>query len=140
MCILFLDFDGCTHSAYGRNPKWSRVPFIAAAIASFPEVQIVISSSWREHYLIEKLRAMLGPLGDRVIGVTPLHRNDYGRVRQREIEAWMVTNRPPGTPFVALDDEPALFEKDCPWVIFCPPRVGFDGAAATELRRRLLAR
>lgn len=111
---------------------------IAAALAPFQEVQIVVSSSWREHYPLENLRQMLGQLGERVIGVTPLHRNDYGRVRQREIEAWMAANRPPVTPFVALDDDPQLFEKDCQWVIFCPPRVGFDDAAGTALRRRLL--
>lgn len=47
--LIFLDFDGVLHDAYGNLPVFAHVPALADALARFQDARIVITSSWREH-------------------------------------------------------------------------------------------
>lgn len=55
--ILFLDFDGVLHPFFPRadrsdeeNQLFAYLPRLEGVLRDFPEWQIVISSSWREHH------------------------------------------------------------------------------------------
>lgn len=141
--ILFLDFDGVLHHenvtvkrcppsarrylkahesrfltrdgklVKGKN-LFEHADRLAAALAPFPNVQIVISSTWREHFRPEKLLQFLpAALADRVIGHTPLC-DKFGGVGSRlsEVLAYLEGNGLSGEPWIALDDQAQLFWDD----------------------------
>lgn len=68
---LFLDFDGVLHPAWGNSlPEFVHVRALAQALEG-RSCEIVISSTWREHYPLARLKQFLLPeLAGRVIGVT----------------------------------------------------------------------
>jgi len=141
--ILFLDFDGVLHHenvTVKRCPPSERrylkahesrfltrdgklvkgkdlfehADRLAAALAPFPNVRIVISSTWREHFRPEKLLQFLpAALADRVIGHTPLC-DKFGGVGSRlsEVLAYLEGNGLAGEPWIALDDQAQLFWDD----------------------------
>ncbi|MDD4977312.1 MAG: HAD domain-containing protein [Gallionella sp.] len=141
--ILFLDFDGVLHHenvtvkrcppaarrylkahesrfltrdgklVKGKN-MFEHADRLAAALEPFPDVRIVISSTWREHFRPEKLLQFLpATLADRVIGHTPLC-DKFGGVGSRlfEILAYLEGNGLAGEPWIALDDQAQLFWDD----------------------------
>jgi hypothetical protein len=78
---------------------------LAACLAPYPDIQIVISSSWREH--------RPPSLADRVIGQTP-YCDKYGGVGSRlsEILAYLDGNALASRPWIAIDDQAQLFWDD----------------------------
>jgi hypothetical protein len=69
---LFLDFDGVLHRTGGVEPPFSHVDHLAHTLADFPNVQVVISSSWREVYSLEEMRWFCGFLASRILDVVPI--------------------------------------------------------------------
>lgn len=147
--IVFLDFDGVLHP-FGHD-TFERVEALAAALDPFPEARIVVSSSWREIHDEAALKGFLGPLGKRMIGVTPVFPEEglpdeeewlgvelWSAIRQRECEAWIQENEP-GASWVAIDDFQALFRKGCRDLLLCDPETGFSAENAEELSERLEA-
>jgi hypothetical protein len=132
--ILFLDFDGVLHpEPCHDHPQFCRVPLFEQAMAQLPEVQIVISSTWRHGRTLEDLRRPFSPaLRPRIIGMTPTLKDFVDQVHetlrryQREAECvqWMLTNAP-GTPWIAVDD--------CPWLFTPLSRRVLEIAAETGL-------
>lgn len=140
--ILFLDIDGVLHhenvtlhrvkqssvrwlkdherrylTATGYYVKGANLfehcDRLIAALAPYPDVQIVISSTWREHFRPETLLRYFPPaLADRVIGQTP-HCDKYGGVGSRlnEVLAYLEGNGL-NEPWIALDDQAQLFWDD----------------------------
>jgi hypothetical protein len=141
--ILFLDFDGVLHheNVTLHRVKQSSVRFLkeherryltatghyvkganlfehcdrlAASLAPYPDVQVVISSTWREHFLPGSLlRYLPAELACRVIGQTP-HCDKYGGVGSRlnEVLAYLHGNALADQPWVAIDDQAQLFWDD----------------------------
>ncbi len=140
--IVFLDFDGVMHP-FGRD-TFERAGLLEETLRGFPRARVVISSAWREIHPQEHLQRLLGPLGERVEGMTPvfppaasIYAGGMLRgERQRECEAWL-REKAPGAGWVALDDIPDLFLPSCGSLIVCDPAVGFSPREARELRRRL---
>lgn len=95
--ILFLDFDGVLHPLFPRTDRsheenqhfegCSRLANVLDRVA--PRMKIVISSTWRAGYTIEQLRTFLGPLGGRVIGMTPILNLREDGARELEAQMWM---------------------------------------------------
>ena len=141
--ILFLDFDGVLHhenvslkkchTVARRHLKESDRRFLtrdgklvkgknlfehadrlAEIREPFPDVRIVISSTWREHFRPEALLRFLPPaLADRVIGHTPFcSRHSEDGTRLSEVLAYMDGNGHAGELWVALDDQARLFLDD----------------------------
>ena len=55
--ILFLDFDGVLHAPNCRASRlFEHLARLEAVLAAFPEVGIVVSSSWRVRRTLEQLR------------------------------------------------------------------------------------
>ena len=142
--ILFLDFDGVLHHenvtlqkcmsptaqrylkdherryltdsghyAKGKN-LFEHCDRLAACLAPYPDIKIVISSSWREHYRHGTLLRFLPlALADRVIGQTP-YCDKYGGVGSRlnEVLAYLDGNGLTDQPWIAIDDQAQLFWDD----------------------------
>jgi hypothetical protein len=82
--VLYLDFDGVLHhedvwwhprrGVYIQTPGYrlfEHVPLLEAALAPFPEVSVVLSTSWVRYRRFSDSAKRLGPnLRERVIGAT----------------------------------------------------------------------
>jgi hypothetical protein len=129
--ILFLDFDGVLNSSqfnkamimWGHRTRGGRIKEFCEIAASnlnqiltdVPDVQIVVSSSWRIGETLEGLRNILEMQAmvprERVIGMTPSHylgevnAAQGGTDRGLEIQQWLNDHPYDGeTRFVILDD------------------------------------
>ena len=90
MRILFLEFDGVLHPASATSSlspcgslksgvqrawlfRWAWI--LDDMLLRHPDVGIVVHSHWKDMAAQTQLQSMLGPLGRRMVGVTP----DLGR-------------------------------------------------------------
>lgn len=159
--ILFLDFDGVVHPepCFTKDKEFQSLPLIEAVLREFPTVEVVISSAWRLDWFIdlwppaegECVIALRKHFSDdiqpRVVGATPdfryCHPNRLPEgldafIRQFECEAWLRENRPPWTPWLAVDDRAWWFKPFCKNLLeVSDPTVGFTQSHAVELRTRL---
>lgn len=144
--ILFLDFDGVLHSepCYDETQLFSSLPPLEAMLRDFPEVKIVISSTWRESRSLSELQSFFShDIGARIIGVTPSWRDIpdlvevIGYQRHAEIEAWIRNSEMPWQPWIAVDDKPFLFKPFLPNLIKTNSSTGLDEIAIASLRQRL---
>lgn len=145
--ILFLDFDGVLHEdpCYDETRLFARAPDVAQSLEPFPEVRIVLSTSWRsQRPLDELLRPLPETLGRRVIGATPLTTSADTPAalrpyrRHAECATWLRANGHENTPWFAIDDRPSLFAPHCEQLILCDSNVGFVDATARRLQGALL--
>jgi hypothetical protein len=123
MKVLFLDFDGVLNSAasFGyerrfrdRHPELVLGPVnetlcnvctanFQVILDHFPQLKVVISSTWRELFDLDWLRHKLASYGidsSRVIDRTP---SSFSRYRGAEINAWL-KEHPEVTRYVVIDD------------------------------------
>jgi hypothetical protein len=146
--ILFLDFDGVLHLEFipGKTPGKARanteyfthLEIFEATIRDFPEVDIVISSTWRLRRSLQELRGFFSPdIATRIIDVTPELPKTTADRREREIHAWLKAAGREGEPILAVDDWPPLFSQDCDFLFWVDPETAFDKSAAERLRERL---
>lgn len=125
MRVIFLDFDGVLHDDQAARSMFVHVDRLAEVLIPYPEVKLVISSSWRSQHSIELMTGHLKALGSRAIDVTP---NIPDASRQAEIEAW-VSYHADIDNWLAIDDMPRLFQRDCSWLLITDPKQGFDQKA-----------
>jgi len=145
--ILFLDFDGVLHPQYEGQPVPADVAFCHLArfesvMRDFPEVEIVISSTWREEFSIERLRAWFSSdIALRITGTTEstVILTSPRMVKQREWEtvAWLTTQSRGNEPWIALDDALWQFGQYSDHVVACKSYVGLDASAESRLRMAL---
>ncbi len=141
--ILFLDFDGVTHGINCPTDELFRhLDQLEEWLRAHANVDVVISSSWREWHPLEEMRSYFSEdLQARVIGATPILKRDpwaqtHGeRLRARyeresEILRWQSQEAMKGCRWAALDDQAVLFQPRCPQLVLCDGRVGL---AAREL-------
>lgn len=150
---LFLDVDGVLHpEPVLFRHAFCRLPLIEEILMDFPQVEIVISSVWRldwpeESAQIAGMKEHFSmALRDRVVGVTPDHRQTpvsqapeglSGYLREWECLDWLRMHRPPGTPYVILDDRVRLFRPDNPHLMIVDGDDGFMPHNEVEFRDRL---
>lgn len=136
--ILFLDVDGVLHPllAHERKPL-SCLPRLATVLRDFPEVQVVITSTWRLTRSLEDLRAIFpADLRGRVIGATaaPGYEPCPG-ARQYEALAWL-DDYDQAAQWIALDDyAPHYFSSSR--LVLCDHTTGFAEPEEQQLRERL---
>jgi hypothetical protein len=148
---VFLDFDGVLHP----EPCWPENTFcrkelLEEVLREFPQVPIVISSTWRETHSMGDMKAMFSPdIAVRIVGKTPYLRNPRKNdilncdgepppwERQWEIERWMGKNRAMGSPWIAIDDRPRWFKDECPNLLVTSSKIGFSKSDQETLRQMI---
>lgn len=120
--VLFLDFDGVLHPAvcYDAALLLSKLPLLEGVLRRRPNVDVVVSSTWRETRALDELRSLFSAdIAARVVGVTPHWRDiqdeaTYGTyVRQAEIEVWLRDAGRAWEQWLAIDDQRHLFRPFC---------------------------
>ncbi len=144
--ILFLDFDGVLHPDPCLCPDrlFERAPLLDATLAEFPEVSVVLSTSWRTCRSLDQLVEPLpAGLRERVIGATPVfsqfdaptHLMPYSR--HAECVRWLMDQDQHDRDWLALDDRAYWFAPYCEHLILCDPFLGLDERTAARLRSAL---
>lgn len=110
MKFLFLDFDGVMHPL-NQGKTFTNTPVLWSILETLNDLNVVISSSWREHHSIEKMTRLLTQNGGehlaaRIVGTTPLGNNIQ---RGHECLQWLADNHHESAPWLAVDDDPLLF-------------------------------
>lgn len=133
MRILFLDFDGVLHPAgvqAGQTLPFEWVPMLARALDGFPEVGLVIHSTWREQFSLDYIQDFLEPLAGRFIDVAP------PGPKAQAIQEFL-DRHPEVEDALILDDQPQdVLGVPRACVLPCDPALG---VSAPALQERLLA-
>lgn len=135
--IIFLDFDGVLHPVESIGKEYfSRMHLIENFLRANRDIQIVVSSSWREACSLEKMQSFFeDDVFERVIDITPINvicpQNKFWR--QVEIEAWIQKNEYTGH-WVAVDDAKSEFEDGFRNLIWCQPRKGITEREVMQLQ------
>ena len=133
--LIFLDFDGVLrrkHSPLYRLDADCLSAF-EQAVRKLPDAEIVITSTWREAFSLERMRGLFSPdISARIVGVTPIARRREDHYRYREVLAYLKRNGKSGVPWVALDDEPSHYPPFAN-LILIDGQQGFDSHAAERL-------
>lgn len=135
--VLFLDFDGVLHPTSHGSVLFSQMNLLEDAIGN-ENCQIVISSSWRFHMDLAKLRGQFSRgLQERILGITgEPYIGSYARfheinayVQEQGIDDWR-----------ALDDAFWEFPKGCDQLIRCNPNTGMSSVEVNLVRSWLESR
>jgi hypothetical protein len=141
--VLFCDFDGVLHPTLARTedgsiePVVSTVlfgwlPALARVLRKHEDVALVIHSTWRYTHNVDELRALLGPLGSRVVGATP-------RGPRMDSILWWLQLSPEFSDYRILDDDLSEFPAPPPSeLIVCSPSSGVSAPAVLEALRAWL--
>lgn len=137
--ILFLDFDGVLHPFNRATGTLVHVPQFELVMRDFLDVDIVISSAWREAHGLDELRSFFSPhFRQRIIDVTPVFNHlDHQYLRHAEILTWLRDVGREYESWIAIDDSEWLFPPRCPNLILVDADSGFDNTAEALLRQRL---
>ena len=135
--LLFLDFDGVLRRA--GSPEYQ---FDADCLEQFQEtlrvlseVEIVMSSSWKEAFSLNDIKRHFVPdIASRIIGVTPGGLRVDNHQRHREVFAFLRRHGWEQRPWVAIDDDPENYRLGAN-VVVTEPTKGFDRLAAASLIR-----
>jgi hypothetical protein len=133
--ILFLDFDGVLHP--DGVALFSRRDLLEEYLLLMPEIEIVISSTWRETQCLDELKDYFSAsVRDRITGVTPSLEDGYDcGGRQREIHAFLDSNglNDGNASWIALDDMPLFFEDGYPHLVLTDSTQGFNESNGDSL-------
>lgn len=136
--LLFLDFDGVLRRSASPLYRLDRdlVANLEAALRAAPDVQVVITSSWREAFSLAEMRKhFAADIQVRIVGVTPSSHSRDGFYRHREVLAYLQGHGGAGD-WLAVDDDRQHYPLEAP-VLLVDPAVGLDAATAADLARRL---
>ena len=142
--ILFLDFDGVLHpEGAGAELEFCHLDNFEQVMREFPQVQIVVSSSWRFSESIEMLLLHFSnDIRERIVGITLrlLEFDSMRGQRQWECEAWVSEHRPQAR-WLALDDRAQYFDAGCQNLVLIPHvhdgGSGLEGAYVEILRQKI---
>jgi hypothetical protein len=135
--IIFLDFDGVLHSEIGAH--FTKLKLFEEYLRQMPEIEVIISSSWREDMTLFDLKNIFSPdIRDKICGATPvLNEGFLPGGRQKEIELYLHTNNlnEQNAEWIAVDDISEFFNKNCSRLIEINSKYGFtedDGKILLE--------
>lgn len=155
---LFLDFDGVLHPR-GADVMtlFKQADRLGLVLSKYPEVIVVVSSSWRTAHGLDELREFCGPeLGPRLQDATGIVKLVLGGQpalhRFKEIEYWLATHPKPmvetrnpqvdalgRSDWIALDDCDFWFPPACPQLIHVADGRGLDDIHFAAIEARLIA-
>ena len=137
--ILSLDFDGVLHpTAEGTQrvsvAQFGWLPLLERMLGPYPDVMLLVHSTWRHMYDLEELRLLLGDaLGPRVLAAAPA-----GDSRWLAIQEW-ASEQTHELDLLILDDEPDEFPAAMPFLlIVCDPGRGLSDPVVQHSIRQWL--
>lgn len=123
MRIIFLDFDGVLHQARGDledGQYFEWLPLLAKAIAPYPDVYVVVHSSWRHMHTPAELSDLMRGLEDRYLGAVP------PGARERAIREYL-RQVPHVRDYLVIDDAPDEFSRiRGQRLLICDPLTGLS--------------
>lgn len=143
--ILFLDIDGVVlplsqmtrrrYEDYAEGQIPLPLERLVALLDEHPQIELVLSSSWRLDVGIERARELL-PERHRakLIGETPVVGSSDDR--GKECLQWLAAFSEPYN-FAALDDCRQLYAADTEWLVLVNARVGITDDAVIMLKHKL---
>ena len=145
--VLFLDFDGVLHPVHAQADQlFTAIPLLELVLREFPNLDVVVSSSWREvHPLDELLEYFSADIRSRFIGITPARPelaevpdDLWSYVREGECAVWIARHRP-WVPWIAVDDDAWRFKPHSKRLFLVEGKIGLTAASLEALRLRLEA-
>ena len=135
--LLFLDFDGVLHPYPCSDSEYfCWMDNLESILHFFPNTEVVISSSWREHYSISALKQLFPKsIQKQIIDVTPtIIESSYAEGgREIEIIQWLKYQGREQENWIALDDNINLFDQFMQNVIECDSMTGLDDDCVQKL-------
>lgn len=144
--ILFLDVDGVLHPAvnYDAALLLCKLPLLEEVLRRHLDVDVVISSTWRENRTLTELRALFSSdIAHRIIGVTPQwldiqdDESSGTYVRQAEVESWLRQHKRTWEQWLAVDDQKHLFKPFCANLFLTDAKTGLTEINCSKLIQRL---
>jgi len=137
--VLFFDFDGVLHCEADLAQKvtlFDEIDRLEAILCDYPEVSLVLSTSWQLFSSLYRLKTAFRPEYRRRIegGTGDLHPESYSYNRGLLAANWIAKNGK-GRRWIALDDDEPLYPAGCPNLIVC--HGGFGPDEARRLREAL---
>jgi hypothetical protein len=131
--LLFLSFDGVLHPFH--DGTFSKLEALESLLREFPQVGLVFCSNWKESNEMEVLLGFFADdIANRVVGVTP---HLPKATKQAEIESFLLTLPRGVVPWLAVDDDAALFRPGEERLISTRRETGLDPQSMAELREKL---
>lgn len=143
--LIFLDIDGVLHPQNPFEPlgelAFCHLPRFEKVVRDYPNIEVVISSTWRENRTLSQLRSLFAnDIASRIIGTTPITPS-IGRyqptLREREILNWLTTAKREAESWIALDDSAWQFAPPREHLLVCQTHIGFDEICERRLRHML---
>lgn len=128
--VLFLDIDGVLHPH--QRGTLVRIGLLEAVLRAYPEVDVVITSTWRMQHTREELAELFAEdVQAQIVGVTPFsEKTPYSRFN--EVVEYMAGDPP--LSWCALEDEAYLYPPDCQNVVLTDPAEGLTDADLAKVR------
>lgn len=135
--LVFLDFDGVLHPHPCTDADhFCWMDNLENVLFQFPNMEIVISSSWREHYSLNSLKNLFSSsIRNKISDTTPvIYDKSYSDGdREAEILLWLKQHNRPHEHWIAIDDSLNLFNLYVHHVFECDPMIGLDGPNTQNL-------
>lgn len=121
--VLFLDFDGVLHSVAGHQ-YFAHLDRLEALLIDFPDVSVVLSTSWQSLATFDHLKGVLAPaLRERIEGGTAQLAPAGFAAREALAAAWM-SSYGRGRRWISLDDDHLAFRYRSQNLLWCMDRYG----------------
>jgi hypothetical protein len=145
--IIFLDFDGVLHPEFSHESQhFCCLPILQDVVRQLHDCEVVISSTWRFHWSLERLRGNFSPdVAARIVGVTPKY-TELNSIpdtlvsyeREAECQAWLRAEGRAHLPWLAIDDRSWLYRPFCRSLFLIDGRSGLTPVLGEKLLSRLL--
>lgn len=124
--LIFIDIDGVTHPISGTPifiPECMSA--LSTALKSF-DLELVVSSSWRETNSFDELKEILSPLGKKAQGITPVIDDPFLKnVRYYEVLDYLKESKQENLGWIAIDDCRGFYPDEAP-VYWTDSKKGFQ--------------
>ena len=137
---FFLDFDGVLGSDMreGSSPTRMFEYAIRELQCEGMDVQVIISSSWREVVSLADIRLFFASdIAELIVGTTPVLQADWRDdkpIRHQEIKSWLSEHNCSNEPWIAIDDQKSLFPLGLKNLLLIDSTKLFNARAAMNLQ------
>lgn len=126
--LLFLDIDGVLRRQDAPRYRFEKplLDTFEEMVRSIDGLEIVISSSWKDAFSLDSIRARFSvDIADRIVAFTPTIHEPIDYIRYHEIQLYLRENNINNTIWAVIDDDPAHF-PDIPNVFYTDPAMGIQ--------------